>query len=187
MCRESSIQDLEECLENIHNCLDDTWKIEEIKYPQTRMEHLFEVVGNGIVKLIQMKTRDSNLWNGDHNENIDVLKMCHRSCEKWIKTCEQLTTLYWPNYSYHKWIGPKYSPGNLKSFADHIEEVGFMKINSFIILISNNNFPLQIISILCVNYQMTKLLTVYEQEKLRTTENLKSFAGKIISLPSFLT
>lgn len=35
-------------------------------------------------------------------------------------------------------------------------------------------------SILCVNYQMTKLLTVYEQEKLRTTENLKSFSGKAL-------
>jgi len=121
--RESTIQDLEECLENIHNCLDDIWKIEEIKYPQTRMEHIFEVIGNGIIKLIQQTTSYMNIWTGDYNENIDVLKMCLKTCNKWIKTCEQLTMLYWPNYTYHKWIGPKFLPENLITFSNHIKEV----------------------------------------------------------------
>lgn len=114
---------MEECLENIHNCLDDIWKIEEIKYPQTRMEHLFEVIGNGMIKLIQRTTSDMNIWTGDHNENIDVLKMCMKTCTKWIKTCEQLTMLYWPNYTYHKWIGPTILPKNLVTFFNHIKEV----------------------------------------------------------------
>lgn len=87
------------------------------------MEHLFEVIGNGIIKLIQRKTINMNVWSSDHYENIDMLKMCKRICSKWIKTCEQLTTLYWPNYSYHKWIGPKYSSENVISFSNHIEEV----------------------------------------------------------------
>jgi len=114
---------MEECLENIHNCLDDIWKIEEIKYPQNRMEHLFEVIGNGMIKLIQRTTSDMNIWSGDHNENIDVLKMCMTTCNKWIKTCEQLTMLYWPNHTYHKWIGPKFLPKNLITFSNHIKEV----------------------------------------------------------------
>jgi len=121
--RQCSVQDLEECLENVHNCLDDIWKIEEIKYPQTRMEHLFDVIGNGIIKLIQRTTKNTNIWAGDHNENIELLNECKRNCNKWIKTCEQLTMLYWPNYSYHKWIGPKYLPKNLITFSNHVEEV----------------------------------------------------------------
>jgi len=121
--RQSSVQDLEECLENVHNCLDDIWKIEEIKYPQTRMEHLLDVIGNGIIKLIQRTTKNTPIWTGDHNENIELLNECKRNCNKWIKTCEQLTVLYWPNYSYHKWIGPKYLPKNLITFSNHIEEV----------------------------------------------------------------
>lgn len=121
--RESSVYDLEECLENTHNYLDDVWKIEEIKYPQPRMKHLMEVVGNGVIKLIQQKTNSIDLWAGDHKENVDVLKICKRACDKWTKTCEQLTTLYWPNYSKHKWIGPKHLPTNLISFSDHINEV----------------------------------------------------------------
>lgn len=121
--RESTIQDLEECLENIHSCLDDIWKIDEFKYPQTRMEHLFEVIGNGVIKLIQQKTSNMNIWVGDFNENIDMLKMSKRICNKWIKTCEQLSMLYWPNYSYHKWIGPKYLPESIISYSKHIQEV----------------------------------------------------------------
>lgn len=114
---------MEECLENVHNCLDDIWKIEEIKYSQTRMEHLFEVIGNGIIKLIQQKTINMNIWSSDHYENIDMLKMCKIISSKWIKICEELTILYWPNFSYHKWIGPKYLPENVISFSNHIEEV----------------------------------------------------------------
>lgn len=121
--RESFIQDLEECLENIHNCLDDIWKIEDFKYSQSRMEHLFEVIENDVIKLIQKNTSNINIWFGEYNENIDVLKMCKRICNRWIKTCEQLTLLYWPNYSYHKWKGPKYCPENLISYSNHIQEV----------------------------------------------------------------
>lgn len=87
------------------------------------MEHLFEVIGNAIIKLIQRTTNNINIWAGDYNENIDILKMCKLTCNKWIETCEQLTVLYWPNYSYHKWIGSKYLPENLISFLNHIEEV----------------------------------------------------------------
>jgi len=114
---------LEECLENVHNCLDDIWKIEEIKYPQARMEHIFEVIGNSMIKLIQRTTSDMNIWTGEHNENIDMLKMCMKMCNKWIKTCEQLTMLYWPNYTYHKWNGPTFLPKNLITFSNHIKEV----------------------------------------------------------------
>jgi hypothetical protein len=31
-------------------------------------------------------------------------------CEKYISTCEQLTTLYWPNQPIHKWEGGPYKP-----------------------------------------------------------------------------
>lgn len=121
--RELSIHDLEEYIENIHNCLDDIWKIEEMKYPQTRMEHLFEVIGNSIVKLIQRLTSNMNVWCGDYYENVDLLKMCEKACSKWIKVCEQLTVLYWPNYPYNKWIGSKYLPEYLILYDDHIKEV----------------------------------------------------------------
>ncbi|XP_050420010.1 cytoplasmic dynein 2 heavy chain 1 [Adelges cooleyi] len=152
--RETSVQDLDECLENMHNCLDDIWKIEQIKYPQTRMEHLFYVVGKVIVKLTQRMSGEGNIWTADNNESVDVLNTCKRACDKWINTCEQLTTLYWPNYSYNKWTGPKYLSTDLISFSDHIREIT---------------------SIISTNNQMTRLLTVYEQEKLRTSDNLSPF------------
>ena len=31
-------------------------------------------------------------------------------CEKYISTCEQLTTLYWPNFVTHRWEGGPYKP-----------------------------------------------------------------------------
>lgn len=91
------------------------------------MEHLFEIIGNGIVKKIQRSTSNANLWTGDYNENVDLLKTCKRACDKWIKTCEHLTTLYWPNYANHKWTGPKYFPESLLSFSEHIKKVRIQK------------------------------------------------------------
>lgn len=120
---------MEECLENIHNCLDDVWKIEEIEYPQNRMKHLFEVIGNEIIKLIQRTTCDMNIWGGDSIENISTLRICKKICNKWTKICEQLTLLYWPNYLIHKWVGSKYSPENLISFSNHTDRVRIINKN----------------------------------------------------------
>lgn len=121
--RDATVHDMEDCLESVHNCLDDVWKIEEVEYPQTRMEHLLEIVGDGIVRRIQRATKSTRVWAGNCRDNVELLNTCQRACRKWVTTCEQLTVLYWPNYSHHKWVGPKYSPENLIAFSDHVEEV----------------------------------------------------------------
>lgn len=98
------------------------------------MEHLFEVIGNTIIKLIQQTTSSMNIWDEDYNANVDMLKTCKRACNKWIKICEQLTVLYWPNYSHNKWISSKYLPENLISFSDHINEVCINKHEQYLLI-----------------------------------------------------
>ncbi|XP_050526495.1 cytoplasmic dynein 2 heavy chain 1 isoform X2 [Daktulosphaira vitifoliae] len=152
--KEILIQDLDDYLETIHNCLDDIWKIEDIMYPQTRMEHLFDIFGNDITKIIERFANETDIWIGDYNKSIELLKICKNACDKWIKTCKQLTELYWPNYHLNKWVGKTYLPTNIISFSNYINET---------------------ISIIRLNNQILQLLTPSEQEKLRSCDNLKSF------------
>lgn len=45
-------------------------------------------------------------------------------CERWIMSCETLTTQFWKRYNIHPWKGEKVSPEGLKQLAHRLEEVG---------------------------------------------------------------
>ena len=39
------LADVDEILETAHNTLDDLWKLDDFMYPQQRMEHLMDIIG----------------------------------------------------------------------------------------------------------------------------------------------
>jgi len=39
------LADIDEILETAHNTLDDLWKLDDFMYPQQRMEHLMDIIG----------------------------------------------------------------------------------------------------------------------------------------------
>jgi hypothetical protein len=39
------LADVDEILETAHNTLDDLWKLDDFVYPQQRMEHLMDIIG----------------------------------------------------------------------------------------------------------------------------------------------
>lgn len=47
-----SLLDAEDILENTHNLLDELWRLD---YPQSRMEHLLDIIANQITRYVQVK------------------------------------------------------------------------------------------------------------------------------------
>ena len=44
-------------------------------------------------------------------------------CERWVSTCETLTSQYWKRFPSHPWRGEKFTPENLSQLAARLEEV----------------------------------------------------------------
>lgn len=47
-----SLLDAEDILENAHNSLDELWRLD---YPQSRMEHLLDIIANQITRYVQVR------------------------------------------------------------------------------------------------------------------------------------
>lgn len=47
-----SLLDAEDILENTHNLLDELWRLD---YPQSRMEHLLDIIANQITRYVQVR------------------------------------------------------------------------------------------------------------------------------------
>ena len=44
-------------------------------------------------------------------------------CERWVSTCETLTSQYWKRFPSHPWRGETFTPENLSQLATRLEEV----------------------------------------------------------------
>ncbi|XP_034239710.1 cytoplasmic dynein 2 heavy chain 1 [Thrips palmi] len=151
-----SLTSFEESLETAHNALDDIWKLDEFRYPQKRMENLMEVIGNAITQFIQTRLHDINLWESPFNIVEENLSQSVAVCEKWIDTCQKLTTLFWPNHSLHAWSGKPYVPKHIQSFSKRLSEVKEIRT---------------------LHRQLTRLLSRQEQEELNTKKTFQPFQG----------
>ena len=75
-------------------------------------------------------------------------------CEKYISTCEQLTTLYWPNFVTHKWEGGPYKPEHAINVHNRLKEV---------------------LSLRTLHKQLSQLLSLSEQDEMRMTKSFEPF------------
>ena len=75
-------------------------------------------------------------------------------CEKYISTCEQLTTLYWPNYGTHQWTGGQYKPEHAINVLNRLKEV---------------------LSLRTLHKQLSQLLSVSEQTEMRMNRSFDPF------------
>ncbi|PSN45387.1 Cytoplasmic dynein 2 heavy chain 1 [Blattella germanica] len=117
------IGDIDEILETAHNVLDDLWKLDDFTYPQHRMEHLMDIIGNTLTRFIQNKLKSLNIWEENYAVIEAQLTQAIHACEKWKITCERLTSLFWPNYTSHPWKGKPFIPSHIQNFCRRLEEV----------------------------------------------------------------
>ena len=53
----------------------------------------------------------------------DAMRKGITVCERWVSTCETLTSQYWKRFPSHPWRGEKFIPENLSQLATRLEEV----------------------------------------------------------------
>ncbi|KAJ9584167.1 hypothetical protein L9F63_021464, partial [Diploptera punctata] len=150
------LADVDEIVETAHNTLDDLWKLDDFTYPQHRMEHLMDVIGNTLTRFIQNKLKSVNIWEETFAHVEANLSQAIHICEKWKITCERLTSLFWPNYSSHPWKGKPFIPNHIRDFSSRLQEV---------------------LDLRTLHRQLTRLLSQKEQEELKTSETFKPFSG----------
>ena len=71
-----------------------------------------------------------------------------------MHTCEQLTTLYWPNFITHKWEGGPYKPEHAVNVHNRLKEV---------------------LSLRTLHKQLSQLLSISEQEEMKMSQSFEPF------------
>ncbi|GLH06947.1 Cytoplasmic dynein 2 heavy chain 1, partial [Gryllus bimaculatus] len=151
-----SLIDIDDVLETAHNSLDDLWKLDEYPYPQPRMEHLLTITGNALSRFVQSHLKNIHLWEDPFSKVEELISQGINIGEKWIHTCERLTSLFWPNYTPHPWEGPPYSPVYVKNFVNRLQEI---------------------LRLRTLHRQLIRLLSKSEQLELGTNDSFKPFEG----------
>ncbi|XP_012944204.1 cytoplasmic dynein 2 heavy chain 1 [Aplysia californica] len=145
-----------ELVEITQDTLDDVWKQGEPPYPEPRMRHLMEVIAGSLGRYVQQKLATVNMWTGQFSSVRESLRTGIGLCERWVSSCETLTSQFWKRYAPHPWKGETCKCRNLKKLADRLEEI---------------------LSIRTVHEQLLRLLSSQEQKELNVAEAFNPFLG----------
>ncbi|XP_063840903.1 LOW QUALITY PROTEIN: cytoplasmic dynein 2 heavy chain 1-like [Scylla paramamosain] len=145
--------DAEEVLENTQNSLEELWRLD---YPQARMSHLLDVIANQLSRYVQGKLSSEDLWGGQYNQVEKSLSEGISVCDHWVETCHNLTSMYWKSGADQMWEGKPFVPDYCKNVSQRLSEI---------------------LSLRTLHKQLTRLLSLSEQEDLKTSDAFKPFAG----------
>ncbi|XP_052794024.1 cytoplasmic dynein 2 heavy chain 1-like isoform X3 [Mya arenaria] len=152
-----SLMDAMEMVDITQDTLDDIWRQTEVDvYPENRMSHFMDCIAGSLGRFVQRKLAEENLWTGQFGQIKEALRAGISICERWISSCEALTTQFWKRYTIHPWKGDKVSPEGLKKLAARLEEILDLRI---------------------VHDQQLRLMTSQEQKELRVDEAFTPFMG----------
>ncbi|XP_069942834.1 cytoplasmic dynein 2 heavy chain 1 isoform X1 [Cherax quadricarinatus] len=148
-----ALGDAEDVLENTQNSLDELWRLD---YPQTRMSHLLDVIANQLSLYVQSKLGEEDLWGGQYNQIEKSLSEGITVCDRWVDTCQKLTSMFWKSGADQMWEGKPFTPDYCKNVSKRLTEI---------------------LSLRTLHKQLTRLLSLSEQEELKTAEAFKPFSG----------
>ncbi|XP_069998938.1 cytoplasmic dynein 2 heavy chain 1 isoform X2 [Penaeus vannamei] len=148
-----SLLDAEDILENTHNLLDELWRLD---YPQSRMEHLLDIIANQITRYVQGKLSEEDLWGGQFAQIEKNLSEGITLCDKWVDSCSKLTGIFWKSGVDQMWENEVFVPEYCKNVSKRLNEI---------------------LSLRTLHKQLTRLLSISEQEELKTADSFKPFAG----------
>ncbi|XP_074649972.1 cytoplasmic dynein 2 heavy chain 1-like [Tubulanus polymorphus] len=153
-----SLLEVSELVEQCQDVLDDIWKQteQEPPYPEKRMQHLMDVLGGSFCRYIQRKLSAEDLWKGQFSKVRDALRASHTICDRWMTSCETLTTQFWKRYGPHAWKGDKFVPETVIQLGTRLEEI---------------------LTLRTVHEQLLKLLSHQEGQELRISEAFMPFNG----------
>ncbi|XP_018422828.1 PREDICTED: cytoplasmic dynein 2 heavy chain 1 [Nanorana parkeri] len=118
-----------ELVETTKETVDDVWRqTEHEAFPEHRMKHLLEIIGNALGRSVQKNLGALNLWTDPFPEVKEKLRAGINVCEQWTAACEHLTGQLWQRYTPHPWKNEKYFPEFLYKLGKRLEEVFTIRI-----------------------------------------------------------
>ncbi|KAM9321467.1 cytoplasmic dynein 2 heavy chain 1 [Gastrophryne carolinensis] len=113
-----------ELVQTTKEAVDDVWKqTEQDPYPEHRMKHLLEIIGNSLGGCVQKHLGALNLWTDPFSGVKENLRAGITVCEQWTVACEHLTGQLWRRYTPHPWKKEKYVPESVHKLGKRLEEV----------------------------------------------------------------
>ena len=126
------LDDVLELLESTQDSLDEIWKQEDHKpYSETRMKHLLDVMAGALGRYVQRKLGMLDIWHDSFQQVKDAMRKGISVCERWVSSCETLTSQFWKRFPSHPWRGEKFTPENLSNLAARLEEVFYCKLHEY--------------------------------------------------------
>ncbi|CAB3367864.1 Hypothetical predicted protein [Cloeon dipterum] len=123
----ASLTDVEDMLDAAHDVVDELWNEDNPSFPQNRMENLLLLIANSLVKYLQNHLSNVKLWTESFEKVSPVLSQASAAAQRWIETCNKLTSFYWLNNANHKWSGRSFTPDFLFKFHSRVEEINSIR------------------------------------------------------------
>lgn len=144
-------------LEVVQDSLDGVWKtIQFAVYSESRMKHVFSIVGSTLASFIESKLPSSSIWKEDVTEVRESLRKALTVSEKWIQVTDTLTTRFWSGWDRHPWTSGKYEDPVTKQLTNRLE---------------------QIINLRSVHDQLVRLLSTEEKQELGIDKVFTAFSS----------
>ncbi|KAG8584671.1 hypothetical protein GDO81_004716 [Engystomops pustulosus] len=113
-----------ELVETTREAVDDVWRqTEHEPYPERRMKHLLEIIGNALGRCVQKNLGKMNLWTDPFPTVKQNLRAGITVCDQWTAACDHLTGQLWRRYTPHPWKKEKYLPESIQNLGRRLEEV----------------------------------------------------------------
>nr|XP_023648221.1 cytoplasmic dynein 2 heavy chain 1 isoform X1 [Paramormyrops kingsleyae]XP_023648222.1 cytoplasmic dynein 2 heavy chain 1 isoform X1 [Paramormyrops kingsleyae] len=119
-----ALNDALELVEVTREVVDDVWRqTDHEPYPEARMWHLLDVIGQALCSYVQKKLSMLKLWEDPFLNVKDCLQSGVAICEHWVGVCEQTTGQLWKRYTPHEWRGDQHHPQLPQSLAKRLKEI----------------------------------------------------------------
>lgn len=119
--------EIEELTMDTQTALDDVWKADDVdtKYPQHRMKHLLNIIGESFVRAIKKRPAQKGLdiWRGSFSDVSSKLTEANRICAKWIEAVKELTESFWISFDSHPWKGKPHRCTSVEEYLIRLEEI----------------------------------------------------------------
>jgi dynein heavy chain 2 len=104
-------------LNNVWSCT-----VDGLVYPQIRMAHLFDRIGNALCKYIQAQLASVDIWSRISSTVRMKLQSAISICEKWCDVPRRLTSTFWSGAN-HRWKGSPHEDEFTRAFMRRLDQV----------------------------------------------------------------
>lgn len=149
-----TINDGTELVAQTQDVLDDLWKQTDFPdYPETRMRHFLEVIGDELCRFIQRRlgTLFKSVWTDPYPDVKDCMHHAILLGERYCAVCEMLTDTFWKQYPTHPWRSGKLKLPYVENIVARLTSVSELRT---------------------VHEQLLHLLSTSERERLGVSDKL---------------